>query len=743
MGGFLSSHPPGSGIVPRGVAAPDPRDATPAARDALAVSSDRALASSVPRTPFALSRLASRPARLPRQRPMPISTTTRAAFAAIALLASAVPASAEWKFCAPDGGHCKCFGEMRYGHPGLEEHLADDGKWFDSHPEVRRWNVRSVQGDAVACNAADFGDDPFPQIENLKFCQCNLPEDAVWKPCAKGGEVCDCRSPESRERRERHPSLVRATDSSGAYYGAQAVSAPFTCPNDYPGASCECLGTPKESEMKWDWCANEGGKCPCSTRARFGHTGTKEMYDSGYFDEREDVMKWTEVEVLDPADGMLHCDVDTFGGVDPFPDAPQKICQCMMPVQKREETVLSWKWCAEDGGECECSSAARYGATGFPEQHTAEWFAAHPEVTRWSYRGDAPGTISCSASSFGSDPFPGQKKICQCLVERPRALDPAERVKRAIGLESPNLGETEWSWCGGDGTRCTCEGLVRYGSTGDASMYADGSKWFKDHPEVMKWTYLKSYGELECSQRTFGFDPFPDQKKICQCLQGYDEQFPYQMFRPEAPSLGAAMLGASQTLGETDPALETKRRPRAHGFVAQVIDAEINSVAGGEAVEAVEAVEATEATEATEAIEATEASASERVEPRDSVTSSSSDAEGALAASTVVRSVIGDADNVDVEEVNAMKLEMKRAVAESADALNQARLDDRVVLTSVALGSPRADGGGGDVSPAAVGAVVGIAAAAAVAVAGASRRGKETETGDAERVPLVGGQDAV
>ena len=123
------------------------------------------------------------------------------------------------------------------------------------------------------------------------------------------------------------------------------------------------------------------------------------------------------------------------------------------------------------------------------------------------------------------DPFPGQKKICQCLVERPRALDPAERVKRAIGLESPNLGETEWSWCGGDGTRCTCEGLVRYGSTGDASMYADGSKWFKDHPEVMKWTYLKSYGELECSQRTFGFDPFPDQKKICQCLQGYDEQF--------------------------------------------------------------------------------------------------------------------------------------------------------------------------------------------------------------------------
>ena len=92
-----------------------------------------------------------------------------------------------------------------------------------------------------------------------------------------------------------------------------------------------------------------------------------------------------------------------------------------------------------------------------------------------------------------------------------------------------------------------------------------------------------------------------------------------------------------------------------------------------------------------------------------------------------------------------MKLEMKRAIAEATDASNQAQLDDGVGSTSVALGSPRADGGGGaaGVSPVAAGAVVGIAAAAAVAVAGASRRGRETETGETERVPLIGGQDAV
>jgi len=44
-----------------------------------------------------------------------------------------------------------------------------------------------------------------------------------------------------------------------------------------------------------------------------------------------------------------------------------------------------------------------------------------------------------------------------------------------------------------------------------------------EHPEVMKWTYLKSYGEMNCSQSLFGFDPFPGQKKICQCFKGFNE----------------------------------------------------------------------------------------------------------------------------------------------------------------------------------------------------------------------------
>jgi len=69
------------------------------------------------------------------------TTMSRWALAAMAVAVmlaccAPCPAAAEWKFCAPEGGHCHCFGEMRFGHPGEPEHVADDGAWFKAHPEV-------------------------------------------------------------------------------------------------------------------------------------------------------------------------------------------------------------------------------------------------------------------------------------------------------------------------------------------------------------------------------------------------------------------------------------------------------------------------------------------------------------------------------------------------------------------------------------------------------------------------------
>ena len=71
---------------------------------------------------------------------------TRLPLAALALAALVAPAAAEWKFCAPEGGHCQCFGEMRYGHPGQAQHHADGGAYFKEHPEVTKWISRDASG---------------------------------------------------------------------------------------------------------------------------------------------------------------------------------------------------------------------------------------------------------------------------------------------------------------------------------------------------------------------------------------------------------------------------------------------------------------------------------------------------------------------------------------------------------------------------------------------------------------------
>jgi hypothetical protein len=233
---------------------------------------------------------------------------TRLPLAALALAALAAPAAAEWKFCAPEGGHCQCFGEMRYGHPGQAEHHANGGAYFKEHPEVTKWTSRDASGLQEGCGLSHFGGvDPFPALGNAKFCECNVPEEVVWTPCAGPGEVCDCASaslgsppadadstdspiwaPEQRaatlgKRGAPSHAVVRATDDAGGYYGVASVDGEFTCPDDYPGARCECLVPAPAPRMAWQWCANDGGHCACTTSMRFGSTGTREQYDSGYF----------------------------------------------------------------------------------------------------------------------------------------------------------------------------------------------------------------------------------------------------------------------------------------------------------------------------------------------------------------------------------------------------------------------------------------------------------------------------
>ena len=78
-----------------------------------------------------------------------------------------------------------------------------------------------------------------------------------------------------------------------------------------------------------------------------------------------------------------------------------------------------------------------------------------------------------------------------------------------------------WTWCGDEGDACNCLGVARFGHSGEIEMYADDSKFFREHREVMKWVNKETRGAFTCDAATFGdVDPFPGHKKLCQCACG-------------------------------------------------------------------------------------------------------------------------------------------------------------------------------------------------------------------------------
>ena len=97
-------------------------------------------------------------------------------------------------------------------------------------------------------------------------------------------------------------------------------------------------------------------------------------------------------------------------------------------------------------------------------------------------------------------------------------------VAPEVHVLNPN--DYKWSFCARDGSNETCEcatpgALMRFGSTGEPEYYAQGSTWFRDHPNVRRFDYASLRpGETKaiCDAATFsGSDPFPDHDKVCHC----------------------------------------------------------------------------------------------------------------------------------------------------------------------------------------------------------------------------------
>jgi len=327
---------------------------------------------------------------------------------------------------------------------------------------------------------------------------------------------------------------------------------------------------PARSNRTFAWCANGGaGKpsCFCNGVVRFGSYGTRESR-AAY----PDAVKWAYRRNC----GNVDCAPRHFGGPPkPYPDEG-RICQCTEPIPTPlpEPTTLSWKFCSAEGEPCKCDNNAlmRFGSTGSHDLYAGgarpTFFEDHPEVTRWKYLEIPPtgrARYRCANETMpGAHPWPegtrerGQQFICQCAALPPKSDElcdarptpmptwtpeptPAPSASQArtgaaaraggigapatpakdAGSNAPKPWEVRWTWCGDEGDACNCLGVARFGHSGEIEMYADDSKFFREHREVMKWVNKETRGAFTCDAATFGdVDPFPGHKKLCQCASG-------------------------------------------------------------------------------------------------------------------------------------------------------------------------------------------------------------------------------
>lgn len=152
-----------------------------------------------------------------------------------------------------------------------------------------------------------------------------------------------------------------------------------------------------------------------------------------------------------------------------------------------DRSQASWNRCAEEGaplwppgGGGDAAVLARLG-----------WGLSWKEAV-------LPAGSACSVASFGYDPLPGVRKVCECALHNYGQSREAER--------KPDMG-IEWSRCAGEGGLCACpSGEVRFGT---------GARW------ISTAAHGSQRAPVACNTSTFGgADPAHGQSKECWCLEG-------------------------------------------------------------------------------------------------------------------------------------------------------------------------------------------------------------------------------
>jgi len=407
-----------------------------------------------------------------------------------------------WAKCADDGELCTCApGSMvRYGWTGNEDMYRNDSQWFKEHPEVVRWVYKDLESrdSSITCSAKEFPppDDPF--YGYIKHCQC------------------------------AESALLTAPE---------VVIPKKVIPPPAPPAPAGEYAPINIDIYLWEKCADEGEQCECAAKGvyvRFGSTGEEEMYANGFFKEHPEVRKW-DYTTLPRANSSLFCNATAFEGTDPFPNH-SKVCMCADRRPGESLASAAAAAAANAVASLGLKMKAAPGAVGIAAAAAKAKAKALEEAKHAGAARDIAARAAAYVAVLGGASDAGVGEAGEPIFEG--------------DLTALDISDMQWVYCAEEGGACACPGAsaLRFGNTGEKTMYERAARWFRLHPEVHKWAYIRvsdsrrdddSAAALTCGTGIVGGDdPFPNHRKMCQCGRTATEA--------HAHSTALIALGAAQ-----------------------------------------------------------------------------------------------------------------------------------------------------------------------------------------------------
>mmetsp|Transcript_132022 Transcript_132022/g.240068 ORF Transcript_132022/g.240068 Transcript_132022/m.240068 type:complete len:525 (+) Transcript_132022:117-1691(+) len=158
-------------------------------------------------------------------------------------------------------------------------------------------------------------------------------------------------------------------------------------------------------------------------------------------------------------------------------------------LSKSAAGTKAWRPCGSEGGVIEEEGLVRFG-----------WGLSWTQAT-------VPRGASCALATFGSDPAPNIRKVCECTDD---ITMPRSNLQGSSSLQADDLG-VRWARCADEGDNCECStGFVRFGT---------GARWLVSERADQK----AAASGLLCSAQSFGgADPAPGNTKECWCEMSPD-----------------------------------------------------------------------------------------------------------------------------------------------------------------------------------------------------------------------------